>query len=378
MRFCLIYDRLYPLTIGGAERWLTELAGDLAAQGHDVTYLTLRHWDRSVEPSVEGVHVIAFGPRLDPYGKARRRFAPPIIFGARVLIHLIRNRRRYDAVHVLSFPYLSTLAAGLFRRFGGYRLVVTWVEVWPLKYWRTYVGTTVGFMGWFIQRLCIASTTRAQCFSRLHAERLRAEGFKGEITLISGLYGGTGNPQLAVPNPPVAVYAGRHIPDKQVPALVAAVAHARVEMPELRCEIYGDGPEIEAVRDAVHQYHLEDRVTIHGFVDPATVDQAIGAASCFVLASRREGFGLVVVEAAARATPSVVVRGEDNAAVELVADGENGVVAASASPEDLSVAIRQAVLGGESLRRSTAAWFLRNEERFSARHSLDRILADYR
>ncbi len=48
---------------------------------------------------------------------------------------------------------------------------------------------------------------------------------------------------------------------------------------------------------------------------------------CMLLTSRREGYGLVVVEAAARATPSVVVAGEDNAATELIEEGVNGTIA---------------------------------------------------
>ena len=65
----------------------------------------------------------------------------------------------------------------------------------------------------------------------------------------------------------------------------------------------------------------------------------MGRAMCMVLPSRREGYGLVVIEAAARGTPSVVVEGPDNAAVELIEEGVNGVVAASASAEDLAAAI---------------------------------------
>jgi len=41
----------------------------------------------------------------------------------------------------------------------------------------------------------------------------------------------------------------------------------------------------------------------------------------------------VVIEAAAHGTPAVVVAGPDNAAAELVSEGENGFVAPSASPE---------------------------------------------
>ena len=55
-------------------------------------------------------------------------------------------------------------------------------------------------------------------------------------------------------------------------------------------------------------------------------------ASASLFPRTREGYGLVVVEAAARGTPSVVVADEDNAAVELVDDGDNGVVARPTIP----------------------------------------------
>ena len=58
-----------------------------------------------------------------------------------------------------------------------------------------------------------------------------------------------------------------------------------------------------------------------------------------MLPSRREGYGLVVVEACAAGTPSVVVADPDNAATELIEEGVNGFVAPSASPEDLAAAI---------------------------------------
>ena len=47
MRVCLVYDCLFPYTVGGAERWYRNLSERLAADGHDVTYLTLRQWYRN-------------------------------------------------------------------------------------------------------------------------------------------------------------------------------------------------------------------------------------------------------------------------------------------------------------------------------------------
>jgi glycosyltransferase involved in cell wall biosynthesis len=114
-----------------------------------------------------------------------------------------------------------------------------------------------------------------------------------------------------------------------------------------------------------------------GFVESEQVESALRRALCMVLPSRREGYGLVVVEAAAAATPSVVVAGPDNAAAELVEDGENGFVASSASPDDLARAIVSVHRGGRALRESTAAWFARNAERLSLETSLRTVMHVY-
>ena len=94
MRICLVYDCLFPHTVGGAERWYRSLSERLAADGHEVTYLTLRQWDRGVDPGVNGVDVQVVGPRMRLYsGPGRRRLLPPLVFGAGVLWHLLRHGR---------------------------------------------------------------------------------------------------------------------------------------------------------------------------------------------------------------------------------------------------------------------------------------------
>lgn len=50
MRVCLIYDCLFPHTVGGAERWYRNVALRLRDEGHEVTYVTLRQWARGEEP----------------------------------------------------------------------------------------------------------------------------------------------------------------------------------------------------------------------------------------------------------------------------------------------------------------------------------------
>ena len=70
----------------------------------------------------------------------------------------------------------------------------------------------------------------------------------------------------------------------------------------------------------------------------------------------------------------MVVADPDNAAVELVEDGVNGVVASSASPQDLAAAILRVRDGGDQLRASTAAWFAANAPRLSLESSLRTVL----
>jgi glycosyltransferase involved in cell wall biosynthesis len=379
VRVCLVYDCLFPHTVGGAERWYRSLAERLAADGHQVTYLTLRQWDNGVDPGLAGVDVRAVGPRMALYSESgRRRILPPLVFGAGVLWHLVSHGRRYEVVHTCSFPYFSLLAAVLARARWRYRLVVDWFEVWTRRYWRDYLGRVAGDMGWLVQRICVRVPQRAFCFSRLYAARLREEGFKGEVTVLAGAYDGPVAARPVEDPQPLVVFAGRHIPEKRVAAIVPAIAQLRTRLPDVRACILGDGPERGKVLELVASLGLEGVIQVPGFVATETVDQAIGEALCMLLPSRREGYGLVVIEAAARGTPSVVVADSDNAATELIDDGVNGVVAASASPDDLAAAIVRVHEAGSSLRRTTVGWFTDNAPRLSLQSSLDAVARSYR
>jgi glycosyltransferase involved in cell wall biosynthesis len=377
VHICLIYDCLYPYTVGGAERWYRALAGRLAEEGYEVTYLTLRQWDAGSEPDIPGVKVVVVGPRLQLYVGGRRRIGPALQFGRGVLRHLMKHGRRYDVVHCASTPFFALLVAGLARRHGRYRLLVDWIEVWTLGYWRSYLGAVKGTVAWVIQRLATRVGERAFCFSNLHQRRLRAECFRGPIDVI-GVYAGP----LDRPEPAHAeqlvVFVGRHIPEKGVLALPATITQARKALPDLRAEIFGDGPLHEELRQRVLEQSLGDAVALPGFVAEERVRDAMRRALCLAFPSTREGYGLVVVEAASCGTPSVVVDGPDNAALELVEDGVNGVVAHSAAPGDLSTAILRVYEAGDALRTSTARWFERNAPRLSLESSLETVIEAYR
>jgi glycosyltransferase involved in cell wall biosynthesis len=377
MRILIVYDCLFPYTIGGGERWYVNLAERLAADGHDVTYLTLRQWDRGTQPQLPGVDVLSAGPRMALYAGGRRRIAPPLVFGAGVLWHLLSHGRRYDVVHTSSFPFFSLLAAALVRPLRGYGLVVDWFELWSRAYWRDYLGPAAGRGGWVVQKLCLRVPQRAFTLAHATAARLRAAGVHGDVEVLTGLQdvpAATGPPR---PAQPLVVFAGRHIPEKRVPALVRGFAALRKRAPELRLVVYGDGPDRAEVLELIDAEGLADVASAPGFVAREELEDGLASALCMVLPSRREGYGLVVVEASARGVPSIVVADPDNAATELVDEGDNGFIAASVAPEDIAEAILRVRAAGAPLRMSTAAWFERNRERLSLTSSLDRVAAAY-
>lgn len=386
MRICVVYDCLYPYTVGGGERWYRNLAERLAAEGHEVTYLTLRQWERGERLDVDPrVRVISVGPRMALYTSGgRRRILPPLVFGVGVLAHLLRKGRRYDIVHTCAFPYFSLLSAALLRPLMRYGLVVDWFEVWSRSYWLDYLGGVGGRVGALVQHLCARVPQRAFCFSELHAERLREEGLRGSVTVLRGLYAEPAEPDPGPPRTastdaqhPVVLFAGRLIAEKQAPLGVAAIALAAHEVEGLRGVFLGDGPERAALEAAIVEHGLEASVSAPGFADADALDAEMRGAMCMLLPSRREGYGMVVVEAAARGTPSVVVAGEDNAAIELIEEGVNGTIAARSDARAVADAIVRVHAAGGALRESTAEWFARNAERLSLESSLRTVLARY-
>jgi glycosyltransferase involved in cell wall biosynthesis len=380
MRIALVYDCLYPNTIGGAERWYRELAERLG-EAHEVTYLTRRQW--GAEGPRTPFETIAVAPGGDLYtASGRRGVGAPLRFGWGVFRHLLRHGGRYDAVHTASFPYFSVLgaAAALRLRRSQAPLVVDWHELWTREYWREYLGPLGGRVGAAVQAQCLRFPDLSFTFSRMVERRLREYGHRAPIVRLSGEYSGADPGEEAdttPPEPPRAVFAGRHVAEKRVLAVPPAILAARREVPGLRCTILGEGPDGAALAELVHSLGLEDAIELRGRVESAEVRETIAGSSCLLHPSAREGYGQVVVEACAHATPAIVVAGPENAATELVEEGVNGFVAPSPAAEDLARAVAAAVRGGERLRTSTLDWYRRRSEELSLGHSLAQVEVRY-
>jgi glycosyltransferase involved in cell wall biosynthesis len=382
LRIVLVYDCLYPHTVGGAERWYRSLAERLSER-HEVTYLTRRQWVEGRPPKVP-FRVVAVSPDSPLYTKSgRRRIWPTLRFGLGVFWHLLRHAGRYDVVHSASFPYFSLIGAWLALRVRrGGRLIADWHEVWSREYWRGYLVPLAGAIGYWVQRLCARLPDESFTFSRLHERRLREQGHAAPTTRLTGIYsgiepGGAGELRDGARGEPLVVFAGRHIPEKGVTTLPDAIALARRTLPSLRCVIFGDGPERHKVVSRVHELGLENTIEVPGEAPYSEVGEAIGRAACMVLPSRREGYGLIVVEALAHGTPAVVVEAPDNAATELIEPGVNGVTVPSTEPATLAPAIVQVIERGEEMQRSTLAWFREHAYELSIESSLAAVEQAY-
>ncbi len=382
LRVAVVYDCLHPWTVGGEERWLRQLAESLAARGHEVTYLTRLQWPDDEPPHIDGVRVVAVSPREALYGAdGSRQPAQAVRFGLGVARHLAGHRHDYDVVHTCSFPYfhLPALRAGLAGT--GVPVLVDWQEVWSPAYWRSYSGVAAGTVGSLVQRACARLTPYPLSYSRRHGARLSALGVGRPVATPGGLGPeprGDAAPPAPADDPPTVVFAGRHIREKRPELVPLAVAAAQTAVPGLRGTVFGDGPERAAVLEVIAGLPAGVQVSAPGFVPAAELAAGLAGATALLHPSSREGFGIVVLEAAARGTPIVVVDGPDNAAVELVTEGVNGAVAADAEPGTVAAAIARVHAGGATMRASTRQWYDGAAPRLATSATVDALEAAYR
>ncbi len=93
----------------------------------------------------------------------------------------------------------------------------------------------------------------------------------------------------------------------------------------MSCVIVGDGPERQNLEELANRLGVQGSVRFTGFL-PEDPYGLMKSSRLFVFPSRREGFGLVVLEAAACGLPVIAVEAENNAAASLVRNGQFGMV----------------------------------------------------
>ena len=352
------YDCIFPATKGGAERWYARLAADAAAGGWAVTYATRTQWPVGDVPQIDGVIVAGMGGSGDLYTtEGRRRILPPVRYGVAIFWFLLRRRRSFDVVHLASFPYFSLIGARAALIGSGTPVFVDWHEVWSRAYWRAYVGTLGGTIGFAVQAACLRLPHASFTTGRRIATRLGRLGVRGEVVVLPGLLSPAGVPWVDrhPADPTEVLFVGRLIPEKRAPLAVDAIGAAARRSPGLSGRIIGDGPDGERMRRAIASAP-DVAIDACGFVAEEELRSAISEALCLLVCSEREGWGLVAAEAIAVGTPVVVVDAPDSLAAERVVHGVTGLVV-DGSVDALADAIIEVRARGSALRRSTSRWF---------------------
>jgi glycosyltransferase involved in cell wall biosynthesis len=164
--------------------------------------------------------------------------------------------------------------------------------------------------------------------------------------------------------------AARFAPEKCLDVLVRAVSALPPSL-VARADLYGDGPERDALARLVAQLDLGSRVIIRPWAHD--VVSLMAAYDLFVLPSRAEGMPYVVLEAMAAGIP--VVATDVAGTAEALADGAAGLLARQQDAAALAAAIGNCVMDpAETAKRARTAR-ARAGERYNLPLQMRRMVA---
>jgi glycosyltransferase involved in cell wall biosynthesis len=280
----------------------------------------------------------------------------------------------FDALDVDHMPFFPLFTARLVCSLRRKPLHATWHEVWGREYWRTYLGP-LGIVGHLVERLALRMPDTIISNSEQTTRRLKAVAPTVRVETVElGVDFRRIDAAEPAPLSSDVMYAGRLLSHKNVDVLIESVALARLQHPQIRCLIVGEGPERARLETLTLSLGLTDNVRFVDFVPSHDELFALMKASgVFALPSEREGFGAVVLEANACGLPVVTVDHPDNAARHLIRSGENGYVTQLA-PEPLANTILRCMDRQSGLRPREAVE-LASSDWSAVAGRVDRILS---
>ncbi len=318
---------------GGSERYVEEVARGLAALGWRVTVLCAAYPGSPREARRYDVRYVYRGSKVTVY--------------LRGLLHtVLRGPDRVVDVQN-GLPFFTRLV----RRTG----VVVLVHHVHEEQWQVVYPGWRGRFGWWLESR-VAPRLYRDCryvtVSSASRDELVALGVDQQR--VDVVHNGTDPAparQVEQSGVPTVVCVGRIVPHKQVEHAVDAIAAAREVLPDARLVVVGSGWWEESLREYVASLGLQDAVEFRGHVSEADKHAAYDEAWVQALPSLKEGWGLVVGEAAGHGVPTVAYRSAGGP-TESVQDGVSGVLVDDAAEFSATIT---ALLLDESRRRALAA-----------------------
>jgi glycosyltransferase involved in cell wall biosynthesis len=303
---------------GGSETYLQRIGAHLAGSGVDVTLRTARYPGAARREVVDGVRIDRAGGRYSVYIWAMLAMA-----AARLGLGPLRRVRPDVVVDTQNgLPFLARLIYGS-------RVVVLvhhcHREQWPVAGW------FFGRVGWFVEsRLSPRLNRRSQyvTVSLPSARDLIALGVENErIAVVRNGLDQAPSSTLTGPraSAPRVVVLSRLVPHKQIEDALDAVALLRASIPDLHLDVVGGGWWERRLVDHARRLGIGDAVTFHGHVGDKAKHAVLQRAWVHVLPSRKEGWGLAVIEAAQHAVPTVGYRSSGGLADSII-DGVTGML----------------------------------------------------
>lgn len=303
---------------GGSEAYLQRIGAQLAASGVGVTLRTARYPGAARRDVVDGVRISRAGGRYSVY-----LWALLAMVLARVGVGPLRGVRPDVVIDTQNgLPFLARLVYG--------RRVVVLVHHCHRAQWPV-AGRLLGRLGWFVEsrlspwlhrhnQYVTVSLPSARDLVALGVDTARIAVVRNGLdqapaqTLVG----------LRAVAPRVAVLS-RLVPHKQIDDALEAVAQLRSRIPGLRLDVVGGGWWRQQLVDHGDRLGISDAVTFHGHVDDITKHYVLQGAWVHVLPSRKEGWGLAVIEAAQHGVPTIGYRCSGGLSDSIV-DGVTGIL----------------------------------------------------
>jgi len=324
MKIAYVYDVIYPFVKGGVQKRVWEIAKGLA-KNHEVHIYGMKYWDGENIILRNGVYLHGVCKPVELYVGDRRSIKEALYFATKIFKPLMKED--FEVIDCQHAPYFPCFTVRLYSLIKNSQFLITFHEVWG-NYWFEYLGFK-GFFGKIIEKSTARLSKTMIAVSEKTKEGLLSLGAPEECIRI--IPNGINFQKIQRVKPSDeefdVIYVGRLISHKNVDLLLRALSMVKKQIPNIRCGVIGDGPEMIKLKILCKKLDLLKNVKFFGFVeDDEEVYSLMKSSKIFVLPSIREGFGVVVLEANACGIPVITVEHKLNNAADLIENGKNGFI----------------------------------------------------